>query len=365
MTPANSAAAPLPDAPPEPPRAPAFNRPLRIGVMLDGPHTPRWVMRVIEEINATPFLQLSLVVFDATHDTAAAPARSWRGWLARQKAALPYRLWEWYQAADYRRFRDERHDPFASTDVAPAIAGVETLNVTPQRTRFVDRFADADVERVKAANLDVMLRFGFRIIKGGILGAARFGVWSLHHDDNRSYRGGPALFWEMYEGNVLSGTVLQVLTEQLDGGRVIYRSIAATQFASLYKNRQEIYWKSAALVTRRLGDLWREGWDYLASLETYREPDTYCAVSIAGRPPFTCCGFSRAPTDIESVASCSNRSTRDGSSPRDAAARSRPTRRSPFFIRPPAASTPTHLSPSRTAARTCSSRSIATQIARA
>src|SRR4029077_15135391 len=135
----------------------------------------------------------------------------------------------------------------------------------------VDRFADADVERVKAANLDVMLRFGFRIIKGGILAAPRFGVWSLHHDDNRSYRGGPALFWEMYEGNALSGTVLQVLTEQLDGGRVIYRSIAATQFASLYKNRQETYWKSAAIVTRRLGDLWREGWDYLAALETYRE----------------------------------------------------------------------------------------------
>jgi hypothetical protein len=275
MTPANSAAASLPDATSEAPRLPAFNRPLRIGVMLDGPRAPRWVMKVIEEINATPFLQLSLVVFDATRGNTAARPTSWRAWFARQKAALPYRLWEWYQAADYRRFRDERHDPFAPADVAPAIAGVQTIDVTPQRTRFVDRFADADVERVKAADLDVVLRFGFRIIKGGILGASRFGVWSLHHDDNRAYRGGPALFWEMYEGNTLSGTVLQVLTEQLDGGRVIYRSLAATQFASLYKNRQEIYWKSAAIVTRRLGDLWREGWDYLASLETYREQDTY------------------------------------------------------------------------------------------
>ncbi len=312
MTPANSAAAPRPDAPLEAPRAPAFNRPLRVGVMLDGPRAPRWVTKVIEEINATPFLQLSLVIFDATHGAVASSPRSWRTWVARQKAALPYRLWEWYQAADYRRFRDERHDPFAPTDVAPAIGGIDTLHVTPLRTRFVDRFAEADIERVKAANLDVMLRFGFRIIKGGILGAPRFGVWSLHHDDNRSYRGGPALFWEMYEGNVLSGTVLQVLTDQLDGGRVIYRSMGATQFASLYKNRQEIYWKSAAMITRRLGDLWREGWDYLASLDTYREADTYTRGSTGVRRHVTCCDFSRAPTDIGCAASCSSRSTSDG-----------------------------------------------------
>jgi hypothetical protein len=275
-------AAPLPDAA-ESSRAPAFDHPLRIGVMLDGPHAPRWMMRVLEQIDAAPFLQLSLVVFDASRGAAPAPADSWREWLARQRAALPYRLWEWYQAADYRRFRDPRHDPFAPVDIAPAIGGVEVLEAAPIRTQFVDRFADTDVARVKAANLDVLLRFGFRIIKGGILGSARFGVWSLHHDDNRSYRGGPALFWEMYEGNALSGSVLQVLTEDLDGGRVIYRSLASTHFASLYKNRQATYWKSAEFVVRRLGDLWREGWEFLTALDTYGETDRY-ARGIYRRP---------------------------------------------------------------------------------
>jgi hypothetical protein len=261
-----------PAAAPAVPRVPAFNRPLRIGVMLDGPQVPRWVARVLEEIAATPFLRLSLVVFDGTENR---PARSWRSWIRRQWQALPYRLWEWYQAADYRRFRDAEHDPFAVVDVTDTIDGAETLHVAPVRTRFVDRFADADLARMKAADLDVMLRFGFRIIKGGILGSARFGVWSLHHGDNRLYRGGPALFWEMYEGNAVSGTVLQVLSEQLDGGGVIYRSLASTQFGSLYKNRQPIYWKTSAFIVRRLSDLWWEGWDYLTQLDTYRETAAY------------------------------------------------------------------------------------------
>lgn len=273
MTSASPALAPFPLRDADTAHPPAFNRPLRIGMMLDGPIVPRWVARVIQAIDRTPFLELALVVFDAT-PKAAATRLSWRAWLARQKAALPYRLWEWYQAADYRRFRDG-HDPFAPTDVAPSLAGVEALHLTPLRARFVDRFAETDVARVKAADLDVMLRFGFRIIKGGILASTRFGVWSLHHDDNRSYRGGPALFWEMYEGNELSGTVLQVLTEELDGGRVIYRSTGSTQFASLYKNRRETYWKSAEFMVRRLGDLWREGWDYLAALDTFQERAPY------------------------------------------------------------------------------------------
>ena len=149
------------------------------------------------------------------------------------------------------------------------------LHVKPLRTRFVDRFRPEDVQRVRDARLDVMLRFGFRIVKGEILGAAHCGMWSLHHDDNRSYRGGPALFWEMYERNPESGTILQILTDALDGGKVLYRSIAATNFASLYKNRRATYWKSAEFMMRRLSDLHREGWDYLQRLETYDEPNTY------------------------------------------------------------------------------------------
>ena len=108
-------------------------------------------------------------------------------------------------------------------------------------------------------------------------------MWSLHHDDNRSYRGGPALFWEMYERNPESGTVLQILTDALDGGKVLYRSIAPTNFASLYKNRRATYWKSAEFMMRRLADLHREGWAALQPLDTYSEPNTY-ARGIYRRP---------------------------------------------------------------------------------
>ena len=240
--------------------------------------------KILQDITAAPFLTLSLVIVDATDPSP--PAVTWSAWLARQRAAVPYRLWEWYEAADYRRFREEGPDPFEPVDVTSLVRDADLFRVTPLRTRFVDRFRPEDVQRVRDAHPDVMLRFGFRIVKGDILGVAPLhGMWSLHHDDNRSYRGGPALFWEIYERNPESGTILQILTDALDGGKVLYRSIAATNFASLYKNRRATSWKTAEFMMRRLADLHRDGWDYLQQLETYDEPNTFTRAESTDGPP--------------------------------------------------------------------------------
>jgi hypothetical protein len=113
------------------------------------------------------------------------------------------------------------------------------------------------------------------VIKGEILNCAKYGVWSFHHDDSRYYRGGPPLFWEMYERNPVSSTILQVLNESLDGGRILYRSRSATNFTSLYRNQNRIYWKTADFVIRRLRQLYACGWESITKLDTYNEENVY------------------------------------------------------------------------------------------
>ena len=100
--------------------------------------------------------------------------------------------------------------------------------MTPIRKRFVHRFPADAIEYIRGKELDVLIRFGFNILRGEILTAARCGVWSYHHGDNDYYRGGPAYFWEVYESNPISGVILQVLTEQLDAGKVLYKGLFAT-----------------------------------------------------------------------------------------------------------------------------------------
>jgi len=241
--------------------------PLRVGIMLDAWAGSAWVAKIIEDIRASDFAILSLVILNqATFN----PRKSlWRRLLRFDvsAAALQGALFYVYSRLDERLF-SRSPNAFQRVDLKELCPDVEVLQVAPEKKTFTDRFPSADVDFIRARDLDVILRVGFRIIRGEILSAARYGVWSFHHGDNRAYRGTPALFWEMYERNPVSGVVLQVLTDELDGGKVIYRSFAATDLSSLFRQRNPIYWKASSFVIRRLRDLYFRGWEHIESTAT-------------------------------------------------------------------------------------------------
>jgi hypothetical protein len=251
---------------------------LRIGIMVNFPTSNRWVAKIVADIQNSSFAQVVLVV-----QNAARPVRTKKSLWQRLKMYWGHTLFDRYRAWDRNRHEAEIN-AFEETDLAQLVRDATILQVQPVQKGFVDRFSQEDIARIREANLDVLFRFGFRIIRGEILSCAKYGVWSFHHADNREYRGAPPAFWEMFEGNPVTGSILQVLTEALDGGRVIYRSLSATDFGSLYSTLNPMYWKTAEFAMRRLRDLHRYGWDYIQSLEEFNEPDTY-AKGIYRTPP--------------------------------------------------------------------------------
>jgi hypothetical protein len=241
---------------------------LRIGLMLDSFTTSAWVAKIVDDIQKSDFAHIELLIMDTpTQKQSVSYSRRLRNYW---KGGLYFR----YEKTDYKYHKtnpDSRHP----CDLRASLLEVPVLGVTPIRKGFTDRFSENDVSRIREANLDVIFRFGFRIIRGEILQTAKYGVWSFHHDDNPEYRGGPPLFWEIQERNPVSGTILQILTDSLDGGRVIYRGHSSTNFSSLYLNRNPIYWKTAEYAMRRLRDLHTRGWEFIQSLDTYNEKLTY------------------------------------------------------------------------------------------
>ena len=89
-------------------------------------------------------------------------------------------------------------DHLRTFDLTGLVPG--SLHVTPivSKSGFVFRYRDDDVRAIKGLNLDLLLRCGSGILRGEILNAARFGILSFHHADNRINRGGPAGFWEVF-----------------------------------------------------------------------------------------------------------------------------------------------------------------------
>jgi hypothetical protein len=240
---------------------------LRIGVMLDSYTSARWVARLLEDVRDSNVAELSLVILNDE-------PRQQQSFADRIRSVLPNGLYLLYERLDRRWFRVD-DDPLDPVDLSDVIGGLDVLRVVPRRKRFVHRFESADIDAIRARGLDVVLRFGFNIIRGPVLESARYGVWSYHHGDNAEYRGGPPLFWEIYEGNPVSGAVLQVLTDALDGGHVIYRSRGATDLTSLHRNRVAVYRKASEFVLRRLRDLAARGPEAITGLETYSEQLAY------------------------------------------------------------------------------------------
>jgi hypothetical protein len=256
--------------------SPAANPPLRIGLLLDSPKLSAFFARIIEDIRCSNFANLELLVFRKKRQPLApeSPSTSLIGTLKKRLLDPKLRksaLYDFYLRLD-QRTKAPNH-PQNLVDCSALLAGVESIEVEPIGKRFVQRFPPEAIAKIQSKNLDVLLRFGFNILHGEILTSARYGVWSYHHGDNEFYRGGPPHFWELYEKAPLSGVILQVLTEELDGGLVLCKSLFATQQTVMVsRNRFAPYWGSTDLVIRKLNELHQFGWDYVKERAIPPEP---------------------------------------------------------------------------------------------
>jgi hypothetical protein len=241
----------------ESPRADASDIPrrLRIGLLLDDCAPSAWVESVLTQIIAERIGELAVIVLNAAPPEAApARPRSLRrriGTWYRNRHSLAYAL---YERVDAHRYGTD-DDPTRAVDASKVLQGVPVIRVEPRMTRFCDYFDDSDVAEIVRYDLDVALRFGFRILKGRSLSIARHGVWSFHHGDNTVNRGGPPGFWEVMERHDVTGSVLQRLTEDLDGGQVLGSTFASTNRFSPTANRANYYPQASQLLVARLREL--------------------------------------------------------------------------------------------------------------
>jgi hypothetical protein len=223
-------------------------QPLRIGLLIDSFVQRKWIYRVIQDVQSSAFAEISVVIRNVAETQEKGRLESY--WKNRK-----YWLYSLYTKLDETRVRVEP-DAFERTDIGALVPDCPVLDVKPVMKAYSDWFPDETIKQLRSYNLDVALAFGFRILKGEVLNFARHGIWSFHHGDNLVNRGGPAGFWEVMDGVPVTGSVLQILTEDLDNGKVIYRSWSPTSDRfSVKANRNNLYWKSSVFVIRKLKEL--------------------------------------------------------------------------------------------------------------
>lgn len=188
---------------------------LKFGILCNSLALQHWQANAIQQLLQHPNFELCLIL--ENNSEASKPQNLFSKLFSR---TLFFRQYE-------TRFL--RITAKQSVDMSGEFANIHLLKITPtKKGKYNQYFTSDDVEAIKSYGLDFIVRFGFGILKGEILNAAKYGVWSYHHGDENYFRGGPPGLWEIFYSKPTTAAILQRLTPTLDGGVVMKKGYFKT-----------------------------------------------------------------------------------------------------------------------------------------
>ena len=237
---------------------------LKIGLMLDSTNVPHWVHLMVEKINQSNYAKIELVIINGSKISKNTI-------LSKIKNNRNYFLYKIYTKFENKIYTPKL-DSFKTYDLKNELINVKKFTAIPKQTKYSDWIKPEDIKKILDNDLDVIVRLGFRILRGEILKSAKCGVWSFHHGDNDVNRGGPAGFWEVFQNHPVTGSILQMIGEELDDGKVLAKSFSTTDPILVKRNCNNYYNKTLSFLPRKLKELHELGKDrFLEKVEKENE----------------------------------------------------------------------------------------------
>lgn len=206
---------------------------LRLGILLESAAVPAWIYRILESLRNTEGISIALVLLNRPK--------------AKERHMVGQRAFDAYCRLDRLVFgRKVRSDAFGLMDAGDLLRGAASIESATMLQPLNEPGTG------NGAEVDVLLDFGLADSESTQGVRATHGIMRFHPSDDDVYRGGPALFWEMYEGNPVSGATLRLLDAATPAGELLFRAYSRTHPYSLLMNRNEVYWKAAAIFTAQV-----------------------------------------------------------------------------------------------------------------
>jgi hypothetical protein len=204
--------------------------PLRIAILCRSEVFEAWEAECIRQVLALDFVEPVLLIQDASPEPE--PRSFFQKFFDRKL------FWRIHERRSLKHISAAR-----AVELDEEFRRVPKLKCEPElHGKYTQQFKAGDMARIREHAPDLILRFGFNIIRGEILTVAKYGVWSFHHADEQVFRGGPGGFWEIIHGNIISGAMLQRLTESLDAGILLRKGWFKTIAKSHAANVDQLLW---------------------------------------------------------------------------------------------------------------------------
>jgi hypothetical protein len=239
--------------------------PLRFAVMLQNEYLKHWQFDVIDNLIKSKTAIPVLLIFNAGP----------RETEMKTQIKKPNLLWRMYEKCFLRK------GPLSNILLPDEFSKIPRISChIIKQGRFSEYFDEKDAENIREFNPDFILRFGFSIIRGDILETAPYGIWSFHHSDEQTIRGGPAGFWEVFLGHKINGVILQKLTKHLDGGIILKKRFYKTTLHDSALNLHHILNSSTSMPVQVC-------WDILnGTAEYFKNPPVVSTAKIYTWPGY-------------------------------------------------------------------------------
>jgi methionyl-tRNA formyltransferase len=93
-----------------------------------------------------------------------------------------------------------------------------------------DYHAPESVALMRAARPDLGVVWGTNILKESVFGVPRHGSINLHQGFVPFYRGGPVLFWELFNGEREVGVTIHTVAEKVDAGHIVVQETIPIEY---------------------------------------------------------------------------------------------------------------------------------------
>ena len=224
--------------------------PLRVGLFVDTPRQPRWLVAACSKIAASECAEIVVVAAGC-----APPARD------------PW-MWRWYSRIDRKLF-GTGPDLSTRVDVFSGLPSVAS-SVLPAADAGAGAVA-AWRREVAALDLDVAFALG-DVDDASLEGLARYGVWRYCFGEELSREERTAGVREVTHAAAVTASGVIAKPGSGASDRLLYQSRARTKAYSIARNRDNIQRKSIAFAARAIEELHRCGPDWLK-----RCPPAECA----------------------------------------------------------------------------------------
>lgn len=232
----------------------ASRRKLRIALIVDSKMASKYVHDVAKWGQQQEQLEISHLIIQRTQPTFG------KGFLGRMASAPRGALQRLVRRIESRKIRhDSNHkDHLAKFDLSEAVKGSICVELAASKSSFIQSYGERDLIEIRKLNFDVLIQCGSGILDAEVQRSARFGVIAMHHADDRIDSGGPPGFWEVYLKQDSTGFTIQQLTEEPDGGNVLFRGRLPTKGYWLL-NQAALYAKSNYYLKKILLDIAKTG----------------------------------------------------------------------------------------------------------